>query len=116
MACNDCRQVIGWRVWCDDDRVWDSAHHTWADVPDDGLLVRVIYYSDDRREIQALDYFYEAPHAASGETIYGAGTPTDEIGTRYPGAVIKRGRWAPESYFRQVMARAHAATEPPQAD
>lgn len=113
MSCADCdKAVVGWRVWCDDDRVFASQQHTWAQVPDDGVLVRMIYYRDGTKQIQqGQDYFYEAPHQ-SGEPIYGTGRTEDAIAQRYPGAVIKRGRWAPDAYYRRIVAAAMASTAP----
>jgi hypothetical protein len=78
----------------------------WEDLPDDGLLCKMIYYKDGTKQVQhGLDFYYEAPHHAG--IIQGAGMCRDEIEDRYPGAVIKRGRWAPDNYYRVVMQIAH---------
>ena len=95
----------GWRAWFDDGSVYDSEETPeWSQVPEDAVLVRIIYYTDGTRQIQqGLGYYYEAPHH-SGESIFGAGSNRREIRRRYPGAVLKRGRWAPDDYYRAAVA------------
>ncbi len=95
--------VLGWRCWYDDGSVYSSKESEWADLPDDGLLIRMIYYEGGGKQIQSgSDYFYEAPHF-SGEPILGEGKNLNNIETRYPGAIIKKGRWAPDGYFRNLV-------------
>lgn len=101
--------VLGWRVWYDDGTVFDSRRHRWVDLPEDGVLVRMIYYRDGRQIQQGMDYYYEAPHG-SGEPILGTARATDDLARRYPGAVIKRGRWAPDAYYRRIVDAAMAST------
>lgn len=104
--------AIAWRVWFDDGSEYNSRDHVWADCPDDGVLVRMLYYRDGSRQIQnGLDYYYQAPHF-SGESIYGAGGSKDNIEKRYPDAVIKRGRWAPDDYYREIVDKAFASKPP----
>ncbi|MCK5557274.1 MAG: hypothetical protein KAJ01_02780, partial [Candidatus Hydrogenedentes bacterium] len=63
------RREIGWRAWYDHDRKFDSATTSWADLPDDGMQVLVVYYEDDNRMLfgpspdmrVAQDYYFRVP-------------------------------------------------------
>ena len=70
----------------------------------------MIYYERGGKQVQhGMEWYYEAPHHAG--VIRGASSdPPEQISKRYPGAVLKRGRWAPDDWYREVMATAHAAT------
>ena len=106
------RAYIRWRVWYDDGAIYASDEHSWADLPDDGVLVRIIYYADGTKQIQqGTDYYYEAPHF-SGEPVLGAGMDKDEIEKRYPGAIIKRGRWCPDEFYKKIVAEAFKSSAP----
>lgn len=95
-------QELGWRVWYDDGEVFKSDTYGWADLADDGILVRMIYYGDGTKQIQhGMDYYYEAPHEEG--TIRGTGNDLDDILIRYPDAIIKRGRWTPDEYYRETV-------------
>ena len=102
--------MIRWRAWYDDGTVYDSKIITWADLPADGFLIRVI--CDEKgsgKEIQmGMDYYYEAPHI-SGELILGSGNDADEIEERYPNAIVKRGKWAPKEVWERVLTEAMAS-------
>lgn len=103
-------KYLGQRVWFIDGAVYSSQRFHWADLPYDGLLVRMLYYEGGGKQIQqGTSYYYEAPHH-SGEVIRGAGMDADDIERRYPGAVIKRGQWAPDEYYRKVVDEAMAST------
>lgn len=99
-----------WRVWYDDGSVYNSGKHVWTDLPDDGFLIRIIYDKTGiGKEIQmGMDYYYEAPHE-SGYPILGSGNDSDAIEERYPDAVIKRGRWAPNEVWEPTLAEAMAS-------
>lgn len=98
-----------WRVWYDDGTVYDSCRRDWAGLPDDGLLVKMLYYDDGTRQIQqGADYYFVAPHAEGD--IHGASSaPLEVIRRRYPGAIVKRGRWAPDGYYRRICEEAHSS-------
>lgn len=103
---------LGWRCWYSDGEVYSSDEYEWEELPDDGLLVRMLYFEDGYREIQqGMDYFYVAPHH-SGEPIFGAGMDKDEIEERYPDAVIVRGKWAPHDYYRNIVDEAMSSEWP----
>lgn len=99
-------ETLGWRVWYDDGGIYTSADHDWADIPEDGLLVKMIYYADGTRQVQqGADWYFEAPHH-SGETTRGFGNDEKKIRKRYKGAVLKMGKWVPDRYYRRIVNEA----------
>jgi hypothetical protein len=100
--------IIGWRIWYDDGLTYNSREHAWKDVPDDGVLCRMLYFKDGSRQIQQnYDFYFEAPHSSG--IIYGAGDHKDDIPKRYPDAEIKRGRWAPLGFYYTIVRQAMEA-------
>jgi len=35
--------VVGWRAWYTDNRIWDSAHTKWEDLPPRGIIAIMLY-------------------------------------------------------------------------
>ena len=99
--------VVGWRVWYDDGAICDSNSFAWVDLPDDGVLVKMVYYDNGTKQIQqGADYFFIATHH-SGEEIHANSTKTiSEIEARYESPIIKKGRWAPDGYYQKIVAAA----------
>lgn len=82
-----------------------SSKDAWADVPDDGVLYKMIYYSDGTRQAQSgMDYYFEE-ETELGVTR-GTGTDFDDIRTRYPKALVKRGQWVPDELWFRVRREA----------
>lgn len=95
--------LLGWRTWYDDGTVYSSKDYEWKDIPDDGVLVRMLYFEGGGKEIQqGMNFYYIAKHH-SGEEIVGCGMDSDEIHKRYQDPIIKRGRWAPTIYYRKIV-------------
>ena len=103
--------VVGWRAWYLGGRAFDSKTNTWADLPDDGVI-QIYLFMDTRDQTTRLPYrrgmagsdFYW--HVA-GEGVYGCCDASemkpDEILKRYPGALIKRGRWVSQEEYDAVI-------------
>lgn len=91
-------KLLGWVVWYDDGIfVAQTTFEEWCERPEeDRLLGKMLYFDNGRREIQQADQYYVAPHPSG---FYTHGTCMDnkreETEKRYPGAVFKRGIWAP---------------------
>lgn len=98
-------KVIGWRVWVDDGRIFTSINH-WADIPEDGIILMYIYKEGGYREgFSGHDHYFHAPHSEG--TIYGCNDdPIEEIEKRYPGAIVKKGKWVPPEVFERVQKEA----------
>lgn len=106
MTLPDSQIVIGHRVWYSDGAVLTDP---WEELPDDGILIKMLYFKDGTKEIQhGLDFYYEAPHP-SGGIIRGAGMKEDQIVDRYPGAIIKRGIWSPNEFYHKAVEEAMAS-------
>ena len=99
-------KVIGWRVWVDGGKVYDSRHNTWDSVPFDGIIQMVTYKESNYREMfSGHDYYFHAPHPKG--TIYGCNNDSlEEIEKRYPGAIIKRGKWVPPEEMARIQKEA----------
>ena len=99
--------VTGWRAWYVGGRVYDSKTTAWADLPDDGVI-QIYLYMDRRdktsrmpyrRGMAGSDYYWHVP----GESVYGCCDASEmtpgQIAERYPGALIKRGRWVSQKEY-----------------
>lgn len=110
-------KTLGWVVWVDSfDSIvrYSSKDVAWADVPDDGIVYKMLYKDVDdgtdrqlnppnsREAMIGVDNYFEAPHRDG--TIYGSGNESIEsIQARYPGAVVKKGKWVPSETFSDVQ-------------
>ena len=108
------RSVVGWRVWYDGGRTFDSRTMQWADLPDDGLQVMVVYYANGNRSMESgNDIYFEAP-GKSGGLIYGSSLePKRHILVRYPKAIVKKGRWTTYQEITDQQDIAEKVTESP---
>lgn len=100
--------VIGWRAWFDNGRVYDSRQHTWSDLPDDGVLVIMLYHaSGTKRILSGSDYYFLAQHPEG--PIYGQDrNPPDPA--RFVDLQEKRGRWVPDHVQERAEHEANAST------
>ncbi|MHA2279264.1 MAG: hypothetical protein ACXAC5_00010 [Promethearchaeota archaeon] len=106
-------QIVGWKAWYDG-AIYNSKEHSWKDLPNDGLQVVVLYTnkrlrSDDgwcRRIWSGVDYYWTTPESGS-EIFCGDENPTE----RYPGAIIKRGKWIPLERYEKIRQEANASLE-----
>ena len=101
--------VLGWRCWYDDGTEYNSVDHRWADLPDVGLQIRMVF-SDVGREIQnGVDRYWE--HETAQGKVYGAGHESiAEVAANYPGAVIKSGLWVNSDFFKTLLKRSYASS------
>lgn len=120
--CKTCQNLphhIGWRVWYADGASYSSADISWDVLPDDGVIVLVLYedfFGPDgkpRREIQSgADYYFCAPGAHG--MIYGFNAlGPDVIRKRYPGASVKSGKWTDRATLELCLTAARDAVDAP---
>ena len=58
-----------------------------------------------REGMCGIDHYFMAPHHSG--TTYGSNNDTkEEIESRYPGALVKRGKWVPSSVFKKIQMEA----------
>ena len=109
-------EVEAWRVYYTDSREYSSAETDWAELPDDGVLLLRLYYDAFSRggvrytkSLSGDDYYFHVP----GTDLYGCNNdPPAEIRERYPGAVVKRGKWTTHAEMRRVQQRSKEASCP----
>ena len=108
--------VAGWRVYYTDGREYDSTETSWADLPDDGVLLLRLYYDRHTdggvrytKSLSGDDHYFHVP----GTALFGCNNdPIDEIEARYPGAIVKRGMWTTQDDMWRVKDAARAAPCP----
>lgn len=96
-------KVIGWRVWIDGEGIYDSHNYTWEAVPSDGVVEMFIYKEGGYGEgFSGHDHYFHAPHLEG--IIYGCNDDSiEEIQRRYPGAIVKKGKWVPPDVFAKIQ-------------
>lgn len=114
MPVNNEQIIIGWRIWYEHNRVFESRTFQWKDLPDDGLII-VILYENKRlksgkghyRRICANKSYYWIVPPNSLDVFYDDENPVE----RYPGAIVKRGKWVPYAEYEAVMQKSMEALE-----
>ena len=104
------RTVLGIDVWYDDMKYRITTSEAWAALPEDGIVEVLVHYSDGRKNtFGGHDFYFYAPHVEG--PIYGStsNTTRKEIKRRYPGAVVKLGKWVPEATLCRVQKEAAEA-------
>jgi len=102
------QEVIGWRCWYDSGSVYDSTGTSWSELPNDGVLVVMLYRRDGtRRVMSGNDYYWTSQHKEG--VVYGQSNEYPDP-ARYPGALVKRGRMAPDHVMQQADADAMSST------
>ena len=92
--------IIGWKIWYNDDSVYSSASNRWEDLPEEGVLIVQVYYEDEPNLLlQGTDFYYE-----TDEPSYESGMNEDLIYAAYPSAKIKKGGWIhPKVRYREIL-------------
>jgi hypothetical protein len=109
-------RVASWKAWYIGGRVFCSATHAWADLPDDGMLFLKLYFDERTPDGVQLgqncsgdDWYWHVP----GTDLYAHDSrqTRDEIERRYPGAILKRGKWTTPDEMQRVNAEANGQHE-----
>lgn len=104
-------KVIAWKAWFAGGVVFCSDGVTWDELPDDGMLGLVTVFDERntangirlKRHVDGCDWYWQAP-GLDGEPIFGySDDDPDEIRDRYPGAVVKRGKWTSDPEMSRVI-------------
>lgn len=113
-------KVIGWRAWYADGSKYDSKTTNWRDLPDDGVLIIVLYFDDKRPDGKPLrrinsgvDWYFKA-RGLKG-SIYGLNNDTSEENKKRYGedVLLKQGKWTDESIMYQAEKEATEAVDWP---
>lgn len=99
-------KVLGWRFYIDGGFVFDSRNNNWNEVSSDGVIIGYLYKEQGyKEEMCGSDRYFQAPHSEG--IIYGHSNDSEqEIKKRYPGAVVKRGKWVPPEVFSRIQKEA----------
>lgn len=99
------RELVGWRVFYDDGKERSSCDSSWEELPIDGVLAVVEFYSDGTKKIfHGRDYYVSIP---------GKLFATNDIHPYLRSlGTVKYGRWSKDSVFAAVLERA-ALSSPP---
>ena len=105
-----------WKAWYDDGAVYNSVEHAWADLPEDGFLIRMVFKENGGREWQmGVDFYFDAV-GSDGKIIPGTGMEKDDIPNRYfdgeSGTNIKRGRRCSDEMWAEVHEAARVSKAP----
>jgi len=109
-------KVIGWRAWYADGSKYDSKTTKWKDLPEDGVLVVVLYFDDKRPDGKLLrrintggDWYFKAKGLEG--PIYGQNNDTPEENEKRYGESIslKRGKWSDDATMQQAEKEASEA-------
>lgn len=108
-------KVIGWRAWYADGSKYDSVTIEWEDLPNDGVIVVVLYFDNKTRRIMDGSSWYFRARHESGDFIYGEndGSP-EENKKRYGESILlKRGKWTTEKIMYALQKEAMDDKERP---
>lgn len=107
--------AMGWRVWVEDFdlaagyRVYRGVQEDWALLPNDGVLCVMIYFDDNApsgmplRRIATSSDSYFMFIGPDGHWAIGDNNETvAEVLIRYPGAIVKRGKWTSDQIMQRV--------------
>jgi hypothetical protein len=119
-------RILGWAAWVDTET--GTEIYSSADLPDDGIIYLMLYKDEGdgqeenvnryiyKESLDGVDHYFKAPHH-SGIPIYASNNePVEAIMERYPGAVIKKGKWVPHEYFERIRLDAVATSSYVQRD
>ena len=108
-------KVIGWRAWYADGSKYDSASTRWEGLPDDGVIVVMLYFDNKTRRIMdGSDWYFRAKHE-SGDFIYGENNDSPEENQKRYGESIslKRGKYTTEKIMYASQKEAMGTKECP---
>ena len=104
-------RVIGWKAWYTEQRKFDSRQTAWADLPDDGVLLLMLYFDSrdgqkrpKRMIMSGNDYYF-----SDGDQLFGSSNQDpDAIRERYPTCAVKQGKWTTYPDIERVNSEAIA--------
>ena len=95
--------LIGWRAFYDNGKEYSSKEIEWSELPLNGLLVVVEFYSDGSKQ----KHFNKDYYVMDDKKLFGTNDIHPylaKIGT------IKYGRWSSNSLFNKTIIKADEAT------
>jgi len=108
--------TISWRCWYNNLQSeiveYTSLNSTLDNLPEDGFQAMRLWFADgNSKVISGNDYYFFYEHPTG--IIYGQTNDTPEtINSRYPGALIKKGRYTTESIINTINNTMMNSTNP----
>lgn len=101
---------LAWRAWTKVGVV-DSGSHRWEDLPDDGVYFVMTYYRNERgaimrRQVSGDDWFFLWRQPGKADLIGSNRDSPEENQRRYPGCILKRGKWVDDLTFQAIVREA----------
>lgn len=109
----DCT-IVSWRAWYTEGRKFDSVNTHWEDLPQDGVLVFVLYQrSKGHRRMMCGVSLYWKEEIREG-TIYACDNVADAlIPDGLSQKYIKRGKWTTDEEYARVREEALQSQQSP---
>lgn len=107
---------VTWRAWTESG-CFDSSEHEFEDLPDDGILFIMVYYANEkgrivRRQLSGDDWYFCQRKPGRADLIGSNRHDPESTARRYPGCIIKRGKWTDDLTFQEVQLEAMASVSP----
>ena len=97
--------MVRWRAYYTEGREFDSTDDDWSDLPSDGVLAVNVYLERPvKQTIYGYDWYFHIP-----DTDVFGGDDHGDVTERYPGAIIKRGKWI--SYDDWIDFQSHVKAD-----
>ena len=117
MPCQGCKDpekphvkdqhAVRFKAWYTNDQTFQGCCEAWNDLPDDGVLLVLAYFSDDTSRIcDGADWYglYKTPDGFW--TIIHNNDDLETNKKRYPEVAWKRGVWTSEANLKSVLQQA----------
>lgn len=109
--------VVGWSAWFTSGRVFHSTTSTWAALPDQGVLLVMVFYDSvygkgvfRRRGMRhGRDHYVMVPPGAKGTEFVNTNELVTSLAVKYPSASVKFGKMVSNEEMDRVQTAAFAA-------
>jgi hypothetical protein len=109
--------IVGWRAWYADWSVYDSKKMDWADLPDSGVVIVMLYYAERsssgkryRDVLSGADWYFRAgtAYGTNHDSHIDPGQWVDPapVLAKHPNAELKRGEWVDDVTYNRMRATA----------
>lgn len=104
------KKTIGWRCWYDDGSVEvGTTFDDWARLgvnKPKNCLIKIIYYSDETKQVQTMDWWYEVAHEDGVIRATCTDAKKADIVALHHMAVFIEGFWTSDDWFHSLLETA----------
>lgn len=105
--------VRGWRAYYADGSVYSSTNTAIKSLPQTGLLVWMLYFTDmTRRIMEGNDRCFWYDNGSTDGVFASTDETVSDINSRYPGAYIIEGQLVDDTTFKNIEYTALRTKEP----